>query len=251
MAAQATLQFTGDGIIPCWAPEEAKTDAAQLIPGTYAAGTVLGQQATLTAANDVQTLTVTGTPTGGTFVLTFNGDVTAAIAYNAAAADVQAALEALPSIGTGNVVGSSGPLPGTAVVLTFGSALGNRQMPNISIYSASFTGGTAPAASVAHTTPGRTLGASFAAYNDSNSDGTQTAKCVLKFATVVDTFGYHKSGGGEWRNTTTKSAPVYVKGHFKTAELVGIDANGCADLGRIVRGSTAQLTSQVTVLSMT
>jgi hypothetical protein len=46
--------------------------------------------------NEVQRITITGTPTGGTFTLTFQGNTTAPIAYNASAATVVAALEALP-----------------------------------------------------------------------------------------------------------------------------------------------------------
>ena len=53
--------------------------------------------------NEVQTVTITGTPTGGTWTLEFEGEVTSDLAYNAAASAVQAALEALPTIGAGNV----------------------------------------------------------------------------------------------------------------------------------------------------
>lgn len=42
-------------------------------------------------------------PTGGTFTLTYQGLTTAAIAYNATPATVQAALEALSTVGAGNV----------------------------------------------------------------------------------------------------------------------------------------------------
>ena len=42
--------------------------------------------------------------TGGTFTLTYNGQTTAAIAYNATAAQVQSALEALNNIAPGDVV---------------------------------------------------------------------------------------------------------------------------------------------------
>lgn len=51
--------------------------------------------------NDVQTVTVGGSPTGGTFTLTFGGQTTAGIAYNAAASAVQSALAALSTIGAG------------------------------------------------------------------------------------------------------------------------------------------------------
>ncbi|MEV0247968.1 hypothetical protein AB0H76_15350 [Nocardia sp. NPDC050712] len=68
------------------------------------------------------TVTIGGSPSGGTFTLTFGGQTTSAIAYNAAASAVQSALIALSSVGSGNatVTGSNGgpysvtiDLPGT------------------------------------------------------------------------------------------------------------------------------------------
>lgn len=53
------------------------------------------------AVNAVQSLTVTAT--AGTFTLALDGQVTSALAFNASAADVQAALSALPAVGVGNV----------------------------------------------------------------------------------------------------------------------------------------------------
>jgi hypothetical protein len=44
------------------------------------------------------------TPTTGTFTLTFRGDTTSSINWDATSADVVAALELLPSIGAGNIV---------------------------------------------------------------------------------------------------------------------------------------------------
>ena len=52
---------------------------------------------------DMQTITFDGTPTGGTFKLTFRGATTGAIPYNATASAVQAQLEALSTIGAGNI----------------------------------------------------------------------------------------------------------------------------------------------------
>lgn len=49
--------------------------------------------------------------------------VTAALPYNATAANVKTALEALPGIGAGNVTVSGGPLPTAAVRFTFNPAL--------------------------------------------------------------------------------------------------------------------------------
>ena len=56
------------------------------------------------------TVTLSGTPTGGTFTLSVSGQTTADIAYNATAAAVKSALEALPNVGAGNAtVTGSGP----------------------------------------------------------------------------------------------------------------------------------------------
>jgi hypothetical protein len=104
--------------------------------------------------NEVQTLTVTGTPTGGTFRLSFRGVQTAAIVFSATAAAIQAALEALSTVGVGNVVCAGGPLPGSPVTITFQGTLAGQNQPMIAVASQAFTGGTTPAAAVAETTPG-------------------------------------------------------------------------------------------------
>ena len=73
--------------------------------------------------SDVQTLAVPGGPTGGAFTLTFGGQTTAAISFNATAAQVQAALTALSNIGPGNLACTGGPLPGTNVTITFAGSM--------------------------------------------------------------------------------------------------------------------------------
>lgn len=100
--------------------------------------------------DNYQTLTVTGTPTGGTFTLTYKGQTTAGIVYNAAASAVQTALAALSTIGAGNVTCSGGALPGSAVTITFTGALANDTA--LLTHTDSFTGGTSPAAALTATT---------------------------------------------------------------------------------------------------
>ena len=117
-----------------------------------ASGATLPTTLTTGGTPEVQTVTITGTPTGGTFTLTYSGQTTAAIAYNAAAGAVETALEALSNIGAGNVTCGGGALPGTAVTCTFSSILGNPAQMTAS--SASLTGGTTPTATVTTTTPG-------------------------------------------------------------------------------------------------
>lgn len=68
-------------------------------------------------------------PTGGTFTLTCDGDTTTALAYNATAATVQAALEALAAIGAGNVA-VTGPAGGPWKAV-FQDDLANTDVPLI------------------------------------------------------------------------------------------------------------------------
>lgn len=239
--------YTGSGMTPAIFPEEAGTDSKRLQAGTYAAGTVVGQLTTITGANHVQTITVTGTPTGGTVRYAFDGQVTAAIAFDAAAAAVQAAFEALSNIGTGNVTVTGGPGPGTPWVLTFGGAMAAVPLPSITLYANSLTGGTNPTSTIAQTTPGRYAGGTWGPYDDAASDGRQVAKGVLRYATVVDTYGWHTSGGGRW-GSRELSAPIFVKGYFKTADMTGIDANGANDMGKFETGGTTTMSDAGTIL---
>jgi hypothetical protein len=104
--------------------------------------------------DEVQQVAITGSPTGGTFTLTFSGQTTSAIAYNAAAADVQSALEALSNITPGDVTCTGGPLPGTPVSVSFaGGTYDGTDVPQMTA-TGSFTGGTSPAVTVTTTTPG-------------------------------------------------------------------------------------------------
>lgn len=110
-----------------------------------------------TAVSDVQTLTIAGTPTGGTCTLAFDGETTEPIAFNATAAAVQTALQALGSIGSGNVTCSGGALP-AAITITFGGALAGRGLPLLVASSTGLTGGSSPTATVTRTTQGLAAG---------------------------------------------------------------------------------------------
>jgi hypothetical protein len=105
-------------------------------------------------SNEVQTVTITGVPTGGTFTLSFGGQTTSPIAYNAIASAVQSALQALSTIGTGNatVAGSAGG----PYTVTFVGALSGIDVALLTASGASLTGGTTPTVTVVATTPGVT-----------------------------------------------------------------------------------------------
>lgn len=122
--------------------------------------------------NEVQTITITGTPTGGTFTLTYSGQTTSSIAYNAAASDVQAALEALSNIAVGDVVCAGGTLPGTAVTVTFEGALANTDV-SLMTSSSSLTGGTSPTITITETKKGGDTAYAYIA----KPDDTTWTKC--------------------------------------------------------------------------
>ena len=84
-------------------------------------------------------LTVSGTPTGGSFKLAVNGVPTADIAYNANAAAVAAALSGISGV-TGVTFSGTGTTP---IALTATPAC------NLSVYSQALTGGTTPGVAVA------------------------------------------------------------------------------------------------------
>lgn len=102
---------------------------------------------------ETQNLTISGTPTGGTFTLTFNNQTTAAIAFNATAAAVAAALQALPNVGSIGCACFSGPLPSSNVLIQFVGPLAGPQ----SLMTGNFTGltgGSSPSGSIVRVTVG-------------------------------------------------------------------------------------------------
>jgi hypothetical protein len=108
--------------------------------------------------NEVQSLTVDAT--GGNYTLGFNGYNTANLTPASTAAAVQAALEALPSIGAGNITVTGGPGGaggGTPYVITFVGALGGTNVSAITSTNVSLAGGASTAV-VTTTTPGGTGG---------------------------------------------------------------------------------------------
>lgn len=108
------------------------------------------------STNEVQRITVTGSPSGGTFTLTLNGQTTAAIAYNANAAAVQSALEALSNVTPGDVICTGGALPATPVDVEFRGSLRQADITSMTADDALLSGGTSPEVTISTPTPGAT-----------------------------------------------------------------------------------------------
>ncbi len=96
-------------------------------------------------ANEVQTISTPNNSSGGTFTLTYGSQTTAAIAYNASAATIETALEALTNIPSGSVTCGGGPLPAD-VTVTFSDELGYQDVDLLVADASSLTGITGSAA---------------------------------------------------------------------------------------------------------
>jgi hypothetical protein len=149
-----------------------------------------------TGTDEVQTLTIGGTPTSGTFKLRFQGETTAPITWsstnNTLVANIDAALGALTAIGgAANVTTAVGTMTagiGT-ITITFVAALGKQAVTLITVANNSLVG-TDPTVEVAETTPG---------VNAAGVDQAPKGSLVVNTAT------------GIWyTNTGTKAAPTWT-----------------------------------------
>jgi len=91
--------------------------------------------------NRVQVVTINGTPTGGTFTISYGGQTTSALAYNAAASTVQTAVRLLNGLSAATVTGSAG---GPYTITT--NVVGGTSGP-VHVDQSSLTGGTAATSS--------------------------------------------------------------------------------------------------------
>lgn len=131
--------------------------------------------------DEQQTVTINGSPTGGTFTLTFSGQTTASIPHNATTAQIDTALEALPAIGAGNIT-VGGPTGGPWVV-SFVGARGNADQPQMTATS-SLTGGSSPSVTVTTTRPG-TIAAGVQLVANTNAINLDELYFDLVFSNVV------------------------------------------------------------------
>lgn len=157
---------------------------------------ILNAGAPVAGTDEVQTLTIGGTPTGGTFKLKFEGIETSAITWSATnatlLANIQAALDAHPSLGTNGVVAAAGTLTagiGT-ITLTFGANRGKQAIASLITVALNSLTGTSPTLAIAETTPGVNA----------------TGRGAPAGATLVDT-----TNGEAYFNQGTALAPIWEK----------------------------------------
>lgn len=246
MAKVATIGDNFD-LQPYIYPETARTIAVHLEPGEYQAGQLLAEYSG-TAANEVQTLTASGTVSGGTYslALTVNGETIALVtnaAYNASVSTLQTAIDnVLDARGLGEkITVGGGAFPGTALTFTFSGRFAGRTMPLIAVDASSLTG-TTPGAAVTRTTTGNPGEGVFGKYTSGASNGLQNAKGILQQTVSVSfdrvvTMGQPPFGLSA---SNQVDSPMFVTGYFASDEIIGGIATALTSLqGRIIIGDAA------------
>lgn len=238
----AVQTFPNAGIIPVRDPDKARRRSVKLpVSITYAKGTILGE---LTGNNEQQTLTGSGTISGGTFDLTFGGQTASAIPFNVNAATLQTTLEGLSTIGAGNIAVTGGPITGAGVfTFTFQNDLGNTNVAQMTVNPAALTGGgtAAMATTVAGSagTPGTYKKVVLTA-----TDGSQRPRALLEVDCKTDGSGniaFSTTDLAGPHGETFDSAPAFFSGNFDLADLPDI-TQGIIDAwpgSKIIMGSIA------------
>jgi hypothetical protein len=231
----------GNGVIPLF--PGGKWSPVNLAPNTYfAKGRVLGQ--ITGSANDVQTFTMAGGPTGGHVTVRGAHPASGAfgtfeLPWNATATQARDAIRALFGATSFNVTG--GAWPGTPLVFTAAGEFVGMPILLFTVDNSALTGGADPEATVAHTTIGRSA-CTMAPYLNANADGSEVARGVCQYECSTDSAGNITFGPAAiegYAGEVFPDAPMWVEGTFNCADLVGLDANAVGDLGRLVRGDVS------------
>lgn len=240
------------GLQPYIDPDEGRFFAVRVQPGliNFPAGGVFAESTLNTDA--VHTLAANGA-TAGAFTLTFRGYTTpvGTLTYLSTAAQVAAALNALPSMVGVGVVGSGTAVNGAGAVLTFSGANYTRQpveLPVMTITTAFVT--TQP--TLVSTTVGSKQGTAVP-YVNAGANGSGTAKWLNKYKLSTDSAGnitFGETAVGEEFAQSRLSAPVYYNGKFLVSDLATVaptgitggflDAGAITQLGRLIAGALGQ-----------
>lgn len=225
VTADGSPEWKAGGVTIDWA-----TVTAEASDRTYADGTIVkagakgleyGTVLAEIALGEVQTVTVNGSPSGGTYTLTGNGNTTATIAHNAAASTVQTAIRALGGAYSQVVVTGSAGGPYT---VTFPA--GGGDVAALALGTNSLTGGSSPTVAIATGTAGTAPG-TYGPYSSAATDGRQNlvrGRCFILNETVTELGPDGLSGAA------TDHPPVFEGGRVWRARLK-VDVSNPASIG--------------------
>ena len=171
-----TLSRVGGYVVPFGAQGFLYPD----LVGMIALGLGFGFDSSNALKNEIQSVTITGAPTGGTFTLTSTG-ATSNIPFDATALQVQSALEGIAAIGEGNVIVTGAA--GGPFTVTFTGALTGTNVATMTEDHTNLTGGTTPGVTVASVQNGA------AGIVGSRHIGTIANRSDAKWLTAIHSYG--------------------------------------------------------------
>jgi len=118
------------------------TNDASNMTGNLFARFPIDNEPLTTKTDEEETITESGAVTAGTFTITYSAQTTATIDFDATAAELQTALEALSNLAPGDVVVSGGPIYLAPVTIIFQGTLAGTNVTPITVDSSLLTGGT-------------------------------------------------------------------------------------------------------------
>jgi PKD repeat protein/type 1 glutamine amidotransferase len=180
--------------------------------------------------NESQTVRVLGA-TGGTFTLTFSGQTTAPIAFNANAAAIQAALEGLEAIAPGDVLVTGNQNVSTAnQTIAFRGAYTQTNVAQVTADAAGLTGAVTPTVTTLTSQEGDWFSAPF---NDARRGSLNTNDLRGKVLRInVNADGSYSVPPGnlfpESQDAEGKTRPeIYAMG-FRNPFRIQVDSDGVA-----------------------
>jgi flagellar hook protein FlgE len=191
------------------------------------------------AVQEVQTLTPDAVATAGTFTLTYNGEATGAIAYDATLGTIQTALESLSGVSAGDITvgGTTLDVAGNTT-FTFANTLGDVNM--ISFDFSGLTGPSQAGSTIAETTKG------FKVQGVLGDDATAALENG-KITITDQTAGYSQSDFKMAWSDTNLTMPAYFEvttvggDEVKSVNITVFDTQGGKHVlsGAFVRTNTA------------
>ena len=192
------------------------------------------------ARDEHQLVSVSATPGTGTFTLTFGGQTTDDLDWNATAAETESRLEALSTVGTGNIEVSEGPINVRDLRVKFTGSLGNQDVSAMTATSS--LNQTVPLLRVTTTTQGvesQNERKVISAINVTDGTFTTTYSAVTSAAIDVDATASEVQGALE-AVSTIGVGNVEVTGGPITSEPIYIefkDGLGAQNIGAITLGT--------------
>lgn len=191
MARNQTLAATGT----------LRTATAAGTPIQVTPGATLGAVLSVTKiASTNETAAIdSGGATAGTFTLDFDSEVTDDIAFDATAAEVQAALEALANIAEGDITVAGTTVDADDIVVTFTGNYAGTNVTDLDVGTDSTTGGTGVAVNV--TDPGTPTSPTLDVSLEWSNDGT-----IFATPASADTFAQVTTSAATEAKTFTAKA---------------------------------------------